>query len=285
MEVAPIVTLTLSEPLVTGESCFETLDGSALVVVDSALTDSVFYELTAPGFVGSGVWTDGVFEALIPGDFVLEVYDGDSTCSAVEVFTVAAAPDVSLFLVASAPACAGGDDGSVSAFVAGNVMATSYQLNGEPASIDGNFLGLSAGEYFVNVNVLTTAGMNTCSDTASITVVDPEGMEVIVDEIGGANPGRGKRRSCGDGDRRRGALQLLSGRAPRDQREQRTPMIWEPENGHSKYRAVTVVRPALWSQFPWASMNGVHRSLLWSPIQPGILLRCSSLVHSRACLS
>ncbi len=181
--------LTLSEPLVTGESCFETLDGSALVVVDSALTDSVFYELTAPGFVGSGVWTDGVFEALIPGDFVLEVYDGDSTCSAVEVFTVAAAPDVSLFLVASAPACAGGDDGSVSAFVAGNVMATSYQLNGEPASIDGNFLGLSAGEYFVNVNVLTTAGMNTCSDTASITVVDPEGMEVIVDEIGGANPG------------------------------------------------------------------------------------------------
>lgn len=179
--------LVLSDPVVTNESCFETLDGTALVVLDSALTDSVFYALTAPGFAGSGAWTDGVFDGLIPGDYLLEVFDGDSSCSAVEVFSVAAAPDVSLFLVASSPACAGGDDGSVSAFVAGNVMATSYQLNGEPASIDGNFLGLSAGEYFVNVNVLTTTGFNTCSDTASIAVVDPEGMEIIVDEIGGAN--------------------------------------------------------------------------------------------------
>ena len=180
--------LVLSDPVVTNESCFETLDGTALVVLDSALTDSVFYALTAPGFAGSGAWTDGVFDGLIPGDYLLEVFDGDSSCSAVEVFSVVAAPDVSLFLVASSPACAGGDDGSVSAFVAGNVMATSYQLNGEPASIDGNFLGLSAGEYFVNVNVLTTTGSNTCSDTASIAVVDPEGMEIIVDEIGGANP-------------------------------------------------------------------------------------------------
>lgn len=180
--------LTLSDPAVTAETCFETLDGTALVVVDSALTDTVYYELSTSGFVESAPWTDGVFADLIPGDYLLEVFDGDSTCSAVQVFTVAAAPDAALFLVSSAPACAGGDDGSVSAFVAGSVMATSYQLNGEPASIDGNFLGLSAGDYFVDVNVLTTGG-NTCADTASITVVEPEGMVVIVDEIGGANPG------------------------------------------------------------------------------------------------
>ncbi len=180
--------LVLSPPEVTNESCFQFGDGAAIVAVDSALTDSVFFGLTAPGFAESGPWSGGSFSNLPPGDYLLEVFDGDSTCSAVEVFTIGAAPDPALFLVASSPACAEGNDGSVSAFVAGNVMATSYQLNGDPASIDGNFLGLFAGEYFVDVTVLTTGGF-TCTDTASIVVVDPEGMVVTIDEIGGANPG------------------------------------------------------------------------------------------------
>ena len=75
----------------------------------------------------------------------------------------------------------------MTAFVAGNVMATSYQLNGEPADIGGNFNGLAAGDYQVSVNVLTVNG-GVCSDTASISVVDPEGMVVTIDDIGGANP-------------------------------------------------------------------------------------------------
>ena len=179
--------LVLSAPMVSSESCFESGDGMASVAIDSALTDSVLYELTASGFEESGTWTDGVFSALAPGDYLLEVFDGDSTCSAIQVFTIEEAPDVSLFLVASSPACSGGDDGSVTAFVAGNVMATSYQLNGEPADIGGNFNGLAAGDYQVSVNVLTVNG-GVCSDTASISVVDPEGMVVTIDDIGGANP-------------------------------------------------------------------------------------------------
>jgi hypothetical protein len=60
-------------------------------------------------------------------------------------------------------------------------------LNGEPADIGGNFNGLAAGDYEVSVNVLTVNG-GVCSDTASISVVDPEGMVVTIDDIGGANP-------------------------------------------------------------------------------------------------
>ena len=180
--------LLLSLPEVTGESCFNLDDGTAVVMLDSALTDSVYFELTAPGFAQSGPWDNGSFTDLPPGNYLLEVFDGDSTCSAVRVFTIAGAPDVALFLVASAPECAGGDDGSISAFVADGLDASAYQLNGEPADIGGNFLGLSAGGYVVSVEALMPNG-GTCADTATISVVDPEGMTVTVDGVDGADAG------------------------------------------------------------------------------------------------
>jgi hypothetical protein len=164
------------------------MDGTAQFTVDSALTDSVFYTLSGPADTLSGSWIGLPFDSLAPGNYLLEVLDGDSTCSAVDVFTIQAAADPSLFLVAASPECAGGEDGSVSAFVAGNVMASGYQLNGQPADIGGNFLGLSAGDYFVEVTVLMTS-MGTCTDTASISVVDPPGMTISFDNIEGANPG------------------------------------------------------------------------------------------------
>ena len=74
----------------------------------------------------TGSWASEAFDALMPGTYVLEVLDGDSTCGAVEVFTIDAAPDPGLFLVASAPECAGGEDGNISAFVADTVTVTGY---------------------------------------------------------------------------------------------------------------------------------------------------------------
>ena len=88
----------------------------------------------------------------LPGDLLCwRCIDGDSTCSAVEVFTVAEAAQMCrLFLVAS---CSGmrrrGRRQRDRHFVAGNVMATSYQLNGEPAEHRRQLsMGLAAGEYF-----------------------------------------------------------------------------------------------------------------------------------------
>ena len=180
--------LVLSQPVIGNESCFGSMDGSYVVIVDSALTDSVSYFLSSPDYSAQGAWTGEALTGLPAGDYLLEILDGDSTCSAVEVFTVQGAPDVALFLVASSPLCAGGDDGTISAVVAGNVMATSYQLNGESADVGGNFLGLGAGDYFVEVQVLTTSG-GSCVDTAGISIVDPEGMLVTIDSVFGANPG------------------------------------------------------------------------------------------------
>jgi len=178
--------LVLSSLSVTGEGCFGEADGSAEFTVDSTLTDSVFFVLTGPETL-SGEWTGEAFDSLAPGDYLLEVLDGDSTCGAVDVFTIEAAPDPALFLVASAPQCAGGDDGNISAFVSDTVTVTGYSLNGVAADIGGNFLELSAGEYAVEVTVLMTSG-TTCTDMASIAVVDPPGMTVTVDSIEGANP-------------------------------------------------------------------------------------------------
>jgi len=180
--------LVLTPSSVLSESCFGTQDGFAEFFVDSALTDSVSFTLSGPEGAITGPWASEAFDALVPGTYVLEVLDGDSTCGAVEVFTIDAAPDPTLFLVASAPECAGGEDGNISAFVADTVTVTGYTLNGIAVDIGGNFLGLSAGQYAVEVTVLLTSGA-TCTDTASIAVVDPPGMTVVVDSIEGANPG------------------------------------------------------------------------------------------------
>ena len=179
--------LVLSASSVMSERCFESNDGVAEFVVDSALTDSVSFTLSGPEGDLSGPWASQAFDSLSPGTYILEVLDGDSTCGAVEVFAIDAAPDPALFLVASAPQCAGGEDGNISAFVADTVTVTGYSLNGVVADIGGNFLGLSAGEYAVEVTVLMTSGA-TCTDTASIAVVDPPGMTVVIDSIEGANP-------------------------------------------------------------------------------------------------
>ena len=180
--------LVLSQLSISDESCFGAHDGFAEILVDSALTDSVIYTLSGPELEWTGTWVAEPFDSLAPGSYVLEVLDGDSTCGAVEVFTVDAAPDAALFLLASTPECSGGEDGNISAFVADTVTVTGFALNGAAADIGGNFLGLSAGDYTVEVTVLLTSGA-TCTDTASIAVVDPPGMTVVVDSIEGANPG------------------------------------------------------------------------------------------------
>lgn len=180
--------LVLSELAISSESCFGAMDGTAQFTVDSALTDSVFYTLSGPADTLSGSWIGLPFDSLAPGNYLLDVLDGDSSCSAVQPFTIDAAPDISLFVVASAPSCAGGEDGSISAFVADTVSVLDYTLDGEPASMDGNFLDLEAGEYLVEVMAVLPLGA-LCTDTASISLVDPPGMTISFDSIEGANPG------------------------------------------------------------------------------------------------
>jgi hypothetical protein len=180
--------LLLSLPDVTPESCFAEGDGQAFIDLDSALTDSVYFELTAPGVSANGVWEDGVFGGLIPGNYLLEVFDGDSSCSAVRTFTITAAPDVSLFAVATSPLCAGGDDGAISAFVADTVEVVGFSLNNGVPGADDTFLGLSAGNYVLTAEVVVPSGA-TCFDTTLISVVDPPGIVVTIDQIEGAEPG------------------------------------------------------------------------------------------------
>lgn len=179
--------LLLSAPAVTGVSCFGAGDGEATIALDSALTDSVYFELTAPGFGLSEVWTDGVFSDLAPGNYLLEVFDGDSTCSAVRTFSVASAPDVALFGVSTSPLCPGGVDGAITAFVSEAVTPVAYLVNGATAALSGNFLGLSAGSYLVEVEVTMPSG-GTCVDATTIVVSDPEGMMITLDSVNGADP-------------------------------------------------------------------------------------------------
>lgn len=49
-------------------------------------------------------------------------------------------------------------------------------------------MDLEAGTYFVEVEATLPSG-GTCSDTATVVVVDPEGMVVTLDSVDGANPG------------------------------------------------------------------------------------------------
>jgi hypothetical protein len=180
--------LLLTLPEVVQESCFSAADGQVQINLDSALTDTVYFELTAPGVNLTGDWTDGIFTGLIPGNYLLEVFDGDSSCSAVRTFTIDAAPDVSLFGVATSPFCAGGDDGAISAFTADTVEVVGFSLNGDVPTTEDTFIGLSAGNYLLTVEVISPSGAN-CFDTTLVSVVDPPGMVVTIDEIEGADEG------------------------------------------------------------------------------------------------
>jgi len=178
--------LLLSAPITSPESCFGTMDGSAAVTVDAALTDSVYYELTAPGVSLNGPWDGGAFTDLSPGNYLLEVFDGDSTCSAVGTFTIENAPDLSLFAVATSPFCAGGTDGAISVLIADSLDLLGYSFDGGDLTTEDNFTGLAAGGYFISVQVLGPSGA-TCEDTVTVVVTDPPGMTVTVDEIEGAD--------------------------------------------------------------------------------------------------
>lgn len=179
--------LLLGLPQTTSESCFGSQDGAVTLDLDSALTDSVYYELSAPGIGMSGIWSSGTFNGLAPGNYLLEVFDGDSTCSAVRTFSIAAAPDVALFAVPTSPFCAGGEDGSLSAFVSDAVEVIGFSLDAGPGQASGYFGALAAGPHFVEVTVLSPSGA-TCTDTVTVNIVDPAGMVVSVEEVEGANP-------------------------------------------------------------------------------------------------
>ena len=135
----------------------------------------------------SGPWTGVGFDGLTPGNYLFTLFDGDSTCSAVSNFSILAAPDIALFAVASSPFCSGGDDGSISALVADTFDVSGYTLDGEPVDVNGNFSGLSAGTYFVEVQAVGPSGA-TCADTATVTVVDPPGMTITLESVEGADP-------------------------------------------------------------------------------------------------
>ena len=178
--------LVLAPPAISMESCYGAADGVVTLVVDSALSDSVYFNLDGPSPLAGDV--QGSLTGLAPGSYVLEVFDGDSTCSAVQTFTIDPAVDVALFAVGSSPFCAGGDDGSISAFVADTLTVTGFTIDGVESGLDGNVLGLSAGSYFLEVEVVNLSGA-TCTDTATVEVVDPPGMTITLDGVEGANPG------------------------------------------------------------------------------------------------
>lgn len=180
--------LLLTPPVVVQESCFSAADGQVQINLDSVLSDTVYFELTAPGVNVTGDWTDGLFTGLMPGNYLLEVFDGDSSCSAVRTFTIDAAPDVSLFGVATSPFCAGGADGAISAFTADTVEVVGFSLNGDVPTTEDTFIGLSAGNYLLTVEVISPSGAS-CFDTTLVSVVDPPGMVVAIDEIEGADEG------------------------------------------------------------------------------------------------
>ena len=180
--------LVLSEVSVVQESCFGALDGGIDFAVDSVASDSVFFTVDGPFGTLSGPYDTGAIESLPPGSYLLEVFDGDSTCSTVHPFQVEAAPDVALFAVASPPTCAGGDDGAISAFVADTVTVSEYVLDGVPFASADNLFDLPAGEYDLGVTVVMPSGF-LCSDEITVVIPETAGMTITIDDIEGANPG------------------------------------------------------------------------------------------------
>lgn len=117
---------------------------------------------------------NGQFTNLVAGTYSAIVIDGNS-CVDTTLVTVNEPPALQLSLTTVDALCYNSSDGQIIANTSGGTPAYNYLLNGLPSGISGQFTGLTAGNYVVEV-----VDVNGCSITDSTTVNEPDSLLITV---------------------------------------------------------------------------------------------------------
>ena len=176
--------LTVDTLLVVHPLCFGGSDGSLEVSVSGATGDSLWFVLS--GVSGAVSDTSASFEGLSSGPYEIEIFDGDSTCSALAVASLIDPAQMVLAATTDSTLCADSADGGFTVeLVGGAIGDVIFEIVGQEntATTSGDYIDLPGGVY----TVLATSLVG-CEAMLDVQVLSPDPLEVVVDLLTGADP-------------------------------------------------------------------------------------------------
>lgn len=170
-------TATMASPVVVGpdaidlnamatpEDCFGSNDGSVSWTPEGGQGNYTYV------FNGEATTSTSAGD-LAPGDYVIEVTDGDG-CTESATVSVEAGVEITLSASAVDASCFGDNDGEVTVTAAGGTGSFQYSENGNNYGANNNFDGLTAGSY-----TFFAQDQNGCIQTVDASVGEPGAIVV-----------------------------------------------------------------------------------------------------------
>ena len=173
--------ITIGSQSVTNSSCGGS-DGAMTITAAGGSGSGYTYSID-----GANYQTSGTFTNLASGTYTIFILDGNN-CSGSVMVTIsdANAPTLSI-TTSSSPACAGGNDGSVTVSSTGGTGGNQYSIDGTNFQSSNTFNNLTAGSY-----TITVMDNSSCSSTTTFNLTDPDAIIFLT--VSGTNP------SCGSSD-------------------------------------------------------------------------------------
>lgn len=140
---------------------------STLTVTASGGTGAIEYSLN-----GSAYQASNIFSPLNAGTYTITVKD-DNGCTKTLVHTISEPLPLTVSCANDTVTCAG-NQGSLIAVAAGGTTNYGFSLNGSPSQSSGNFNGLTAGIYTIEVT-----DANGCTVSVTALVVEPSPLTLI----------------------------------------------------------------------------------------------------------
>lgn len=127
---------------------------------------------------GAPFQVGGIYPNLGPGTYQVTVQDSNGCTATLPPVAINEPALLELSLQSDNPDCFNGRDGSILALGTGGLGAYRFSFNGSAFTSAGLRTGLTAGPYVV---VLTDD--NNCRDTVSLSLVQPERIEIVADSV------------------------------------------------------------------------------------------------------
>jgi hypothetical protein len=165
--------------------CYLGENGAVGVQVSGAISDSVWFVLT--GISGSVSDSLGAFDGLMAGPFEVEIFDGDSSCSALASMVLVDPLEMELAWTSDSTSCFNSVDGELNlSLVGGEIGDVVFEIIGmeNTMTTDGWYVGLASGLYSVQAT-----DMFGCVVQTQVEVLAPDALEISVDLVTGADPG------------------------------------------------------------------------------------------------
>ena len=168
----PPISIILMVTNQTEAGCNGDISGTASISAENGGMGTIFYTLA--GMTN----TTGNFTGLASGTYTASATD-DTGCSAeIEVVIIENTTLTGSITDSSSVSCNGGNDGSVTVVGELGSGTYTYSIDGGDSQASGEFTGLAAGDYSVQIN-----DSEGCSSTVTVNISEPSTVVLVIDNI------------------------------------------------------------------------------------------------------